>query len=236
MLLVGSGFVYRIEEQDRKHCLALFVVASLGLLFGGLTSETMYSVLRDLAGTASAVLGVLQYAAASLSGLVIGWLQAKTLMPIAAVLSSLTMVSVLLWFLGSRTAKSDDLTGHACEMEKSRSPELCEVKWLRRCDGKLPKTQQVQKLVDKLETEHANNAEKLSDGHMALLTQLLTLSEAAFKRQSIDVFNSQSQRSKQFLWIASLVIAAAFALLNLSLTFLKIQLSKASQKAPSLWT
>lgn len=84
---------------------------------------------------------------------------------------------------------------------------------------KLPKTQQVQKLVDKLETEHANNAEKLSDGHMALLTQLLTLSEAAFKRQSIDVFNSQSQRSKQFLWIASLVIAADFALLNLSLTF-----------------
>lgn len=103
--------------------------------------------------------------------------------------------------------------------KKSRSPELCEVKWLRRCDGKLPKTQQVQKLVDKLETEHANNAEKLSDGHMALLTQLLTLSEAAFKRQSIDVFNSQSQRSKQFLWIASLVIAADFALLNLSLTF-----------------
>lgn len=84
---------------------------------------------------------------------------------------------------------------------------------------KLPKTQQVQKLVDKLETEHANNAEKLSDGHMALLTQLLTLSEAAFKRQSIDVSNSQSQRSKQFLWIASLVIAADFALLNLSLTF-----------------
>lgn len=82
----------------------------------------MYSVPRDLAGTASAVLGVLQYAAASLSGLVIGWLQAKTLMPIAAVLSSLTMVSVLLWFLGSRTAKSDDLTGHACEMEKEQKP------------------------------------------------------------------------------------------------------------------
>ena len=53
---------------------------------------------------------------------------------------------------------------------------------------KLPKTQQVQKLVDKLETEHANNAEKLSDGHMALLTQLNTMSEAAFKRQSIQVY------------------------------------------------
>lgn len=43
-------------------------------------------------------------------------------MPIAAVLSNLTMVSVLLWFLGSRTAKSDDLTGHACEMEKEQEP------------------------------------------------------------------------------------------------------------------
>ena len=98
--------------------LLFFVVASLGLLFGGLTSETMYSVPRDLAGTASAVLGVLQYAAASLSGLVIGWFQAKTLMPIAAVLTGFTLVSVLLWFLGSRTANPDDLVGYARDMGK----------------------------------------------------------------------------------------------------------------------
>ncbi len=120
--LLVAALSIGLESKIASIVWLFFVVASLGLLFGGLTSETMYSVPRDLAGTASAVLGVLQYAAASLSGLVIGWLQAKTLMPIAAVLSSFTMVSVLLWFLGSRTAKSDDLTGHACEMEKEQEP------------------------------------------------------------------------------------------------------------------
>lgn len=120
--LLVAALSIGLESKIASIVWLFFVVASLGLLFGGLTSETKYSVPRDLAGTASAVLGVLQYAAASLSGLVIGWLQAKTLMPIAAVLSSLTMVSVLLWFLGSRTAKSDDLTGHACEMEKEQEP------------------------------------------------------------------------------------------------------------------
>ena len=120
--LLVAALSIGLESKIASIVWLFFVVASLGLLFGGLTSETMYSVPRDLAGTASAVLGVLQYAAASLSGLVIGWLQAKTLMPIAAVLSSFTMVSVLLWFLGSRTAKFDDLTGHACEMEKEQEP------------------------------------------------------------------------------------------------------------------
>lgn len=118
MLYASGGFVCRLESKIASIVLLFFVVASLGLLFGGLTSETMYSVPRDLAGTASAVLGVLQYAAASLSGLVIGWLQAKTLMPIAAVLTGFTLVSVLLWFLGSRTANPDDLVGYARDMGK----------------------------------------------------------------------------------------------------------------------
>ena len=39
-------------------------------------------------------------------------------MPIAAVLTGFTLVSVLLWFLGSRTANPDDLVGYARDMGK----------------------------------------------------------------------------------------------------------------------
>ena len=51
--------------------------------------------------------------------------------------------------------------------------------------------------------------------------QYLTLTEAAFKRQGFDVCNAQNDLTKNYLWMASLLIAADFALLSASLTVIE---------------
>lgn len=60
-----------------------------------------------------------------------------------------------------------------------------------------------------------------TEAHNELLTQYLTLTEAAFKRQGFDVSNAQNDLTKNYLWMASLLIATDFALLSASLTVIE---------------
>lgn len=60
-----------------------------------------------------------------------------------------------------------------------------------------------------------------TEAHNELLTQYLTLTEAAFKRQGFDVCNAQNDLTKNYLWMASHFIAADFALLSASLTVIE---------------
>ncbi|MCD8138960.1 MAG: hypothetical protein LUE17_04130 [Planctomycetaceae bacterium] len=46
-------------------------MSTLGLLFGGLTSESMFSAPEEVMGTASALLGVVQYACGAAAGVVL---------------------------------------------------------------------------------------------------------------------------------------------------------------------
>ena len=91
---------------------ALFVLmSSLGLLFGGLTSETMFSVPSTLTGNASALLGVVQYGAGALSGTLIGWLKPETLLPIAMVMLAYSVFAALTWAMGARMSKPQERLG-----------------------------------------------------------------------------------------------------------------------------
>lgn len=84
-------------------CGLLFLaVSSLSFLFGGLTSETMFSVAQGKSGSAAALLGTLQYAGGGGAGIVLGILHDGTLLTPVAALFGCSVLACLCWVMASR--------------------------------------------------------------------------------------------------------------------------------------
>ncbi len=82
--------------------LLFLATSSLCLIFGGITAESMYSVEHSRAGSASAMLGVMQYAIGGGSGLLLGLLHNGTLTPVMIVLTICSTLAALSWYLAGR--------------------------------------------------------------------------------------------------------------------------------------
>lgn len=77
-------------------------MSNLGLLFGGLTSESMFSADPKILGSASALLGVVQYAFGGAAGVVLGLLHNNTLFPYALVLGTCSVCAVVSWVMAEK--------------------------------------------------------------------------------------------------------------------------------------
>ena len=77
--------------------LLFLAMASLGLLFGGLTSESMFSADPKIMGTASALLGVVQYVFGAAAGLVLGLVHDGTLGPYSLLLFVCSLLACVFW-------------------------------------------------------------------------------------------------------------------------------------------
>lgn len=109
-LLTAASAVF--PESALAQGAALFLmIASLGLIFGGLTSEVMFSVPAPLVGMASAVLGVVQYAAGALSGWIIGLLKPEALLPIALSMLVFALLAAAGWLAGCAVRKPESRSG-----------------------------------------------------------------------------------------------------------------------------
>ena len=93
LLAVLLGFV----SFEIISALLFLAIASLSFLFGGLTSETMYSVSSRKAGSASALLGVVQYAIGGGAGIVLGLIHNGGLLPPVALLCFCSVAAALCW-------------------------------------------------------------------------------------------------------------------------------------------
>ncbi|MDL2226900.1 multidrug effflux MFS transporter [Deltaproteobacteria bacterium OttesenSCG-928-M10] len=82
--------------------LLFLATSSICLILGGITAESMYSVEHSRAGSASALLGVLQYAIGGGAGLVLGLVHDGTLFPVALVMTACSALAVLFWALAGR--------------------------------------------------------------------------------------------------------------------------------------
>lgn len=80
--------------------LIFFAVSSLSLLFGATTSASMFSAPRSLSGSASALLGVLQYVLGGLAGAILGALSNGTPLPFAFTLLITALLGFFCWLLG----------------------------------------------------------------------------------------------------------------------------------------
>lgn len=82
--------------------LLFLAMSSLGLLFGGLTSESMFSAEPKMLGTASALLGVIQYLFGAAAGLVLGVTDDGTLRPYALLLFVCSALAAASWALSTK--------------------------------------------------------------------------------------------------------------------------------------
>lgn len=120
-LLVCSSGLLTFSAAFASDCVLLLsgclflMVASLGFILGGMTSEAMFSVPTSLVGTGSAILGVTQYAAGALSGWLIGLLEPGSILPIASVMLVCALLSALTWFIGSNLRKPESRLGEPLE-------------------------------------------------------------------------------------------------------------------------
>lgn len=113
---LGMGFIVHLVFMASLVCMLLagfdsleivcgllfLAVSSLSFLFGGLTSETMFSVAQGKSGSAAALLGTLQYSVGGGAGIVLGLLHDGTLItPVAALFVS-SLLACLCWMVASR--------------------------------------------------------------------------------------------------------------------------------------
>ena len=94
---VAAGF----DSLEIVGVLLFLATSSLCLLFGGITAESMYSVEHSRAGSASAVLGVLQYAIGGGAGLVLGLVHNNTLIPLVVLMAACSTLSLCSWALAA---------------------------------------------------------------------------------------------------------------------------------------
>ena len=108
---LGMGFIIHLAflgllvvvllagvERLEVVCGLLFLaVSSLSFLFGGLTSEAMFSVAQGQSGSAAALLGMLQYALGGGAGIVLGILHDGTLLTPIAALFCCSVLACLCW-------------------------------------------------------------------------------------------------------------------------------------------
>ncbi|WP_161554774.1 multidrug effflux MFS transporter [Ereboglobus luteus] len=86
-------------------CGLLFcAISSLSFLFGGLTSEAIYCVSAQRAGTASALLGVVQYVIGGGAGILLGLIPNGTLFPLVLLLCACSALALMFWRSASSLA------------------------------------------------------------------------------------------------------------------------------------
>lgn len=84
--------------------LLFFVISTLPLILGGLTSAVMFAVPREMSGTGSALLGVMQYALGGLAGLLLGVFHTGTLVPFAVIVFACSGLSFVAWRISQAVA------------------------------------------------------------------------------------------------------------------------------------
>ncbi len=77
--------------------LLFLALSTLGFLFGGLTSESMFSASDEVMGTASALLGVVQYACGAAAGMVLSLFASGGLVPYACLLFVCSALAYACW-------------------------------------------------------------------------------------------------------------------------------------------
>lgn len=83
-------------------CGLLFLaMSSLSFLFGGLTSEAMFSISRGKSGSAAALLGMMQYAFGGAAGIILGMLHNGTLLPPIATFCACSLLACVCWRLST---------------------------------------------------------------------------------------------------------------------------------------
>lgn len=102
--IIALLFAVLLGSDSLEVVLALLFLAmsSMSLVFGGITAAAIYSVPNEQAGTASALLGVMQYAMGGLAGVVLGIVHNETLLPVAGVLAGFTLLAVACWLITER--------------------------------------------------------------------------------------------------------------------------------------
>lgn len=105
LVFMGALVAMLLAGFDRLEivCGLLFLaVSSLNFLFGGLTSETMFSIAPGKSGSAAALLGTLQYAFGGGAGIMLGILHDGTLLTPVAMLFGCSVLACLCWVLASK--------------------------------------------------------------------------------------------------------------------------------------
>ena len=102
MLALMAAVLLRLNSFMVVSVLLFLATSSLCLIFGGITAESMYSVDHSRAGSASALLGVLQYAIGGGAGLAIGLLHDGSLTPVMLVMAVCSVLSLICWVLAGR--------------------------------------------------------------------------------------------------------------------------------------
>ena len=101
LALLLAAVLFGFDSLEVVCGLLLLAISSLSLLFGGLTSETMYSVSPGKAGAASALFGVVQYAFGGGAGIILGVIHNNTLLPPIVLLCGCSVLALLCWGLSS---------------------------------------------------------------------------------------------------------------------------------------
>lgn len=91
-----------IERLEIVCGLFFLAISSLSFLFGGLTSETMFSLGPGKSGSAAALLGMMQSALGGGAGIVLGLLHDGTLLTPIVALFCCSVLACLCWRLASR--------------------------------------------------------------------------------------------------------------------------------------
>lgn len=97
MLLFFIAVFLGMASMEVTVVLLFLAMSSLGLLFGGVTSESMYSADAKSMGSASALLGVIQYAFGG--GILLGIFHDNTMEPYAVILLASAVLAMTCWAL-----------------------------------------------------------------------------------------------------------------------------------------
>lgn len=103
LIIALAAIVFMGNDNFMVISILLFLtISSLSLLFGGITAETMYSVDHAYAGSASALLGVIQYSFGGLTGVVLGYFNDGTLSTPIIILAINSCLAVFIWKITKR--------------------------------------------------------------------------------------------------------------------------------------
>ena len=72
----------------------------MSLIFGALTTEVMFSVRKEDTGSASAVVGSLQYTTAAAAGAAVNLLPENSALPIFALFAAFSLAALVCWTAG----------------------------------------------------------------------------------------------------------------------------------------
>ena len=99
--LLAAALLAGFESLEIVCGLLFLAMSSLSFLFGGLTSETMFSVAQGKSGSAAALLGMLQSALGGGAGIVLGILHDGTLLTPIAALCCCSVLACVCWRMAS---------------------------------------------------------------------------------------------------------------------------------------